>query len=807
MPEPRIDHQRPGDLILRMRRAESGTADELVLQRGDLREEGRFDAAWAPRDVLKCIGGEDLPAESFSYLATTIRKAGTAAHCPHFGSWLLRALESRSPGIHGEILKALNIPELQTRLVIVAGDECASAALPWEMLGTPVDGLAGTLRLQVVRFSHAGEPSPPVKHDPADRFRVLVLVAALEQGGNARKAEADAKATVDHISSALVDLGGCVEFVAAGGVPKLQGADGTATSLLELATIAPSGPPRGDSLAELLAGDGGFHVVHIVGHSNAGRALKDTRGTAIRFPFGSVPIAGDDPNCLRAMLAARTRLCVLECCDVPEATASQLLAAVDHVVAMAAMVKSELGARWCQPFYRHLFEQGEGQPASIGGAVAEARAFLFSFKSGDSFPYQRDIWIAQHHARSLDDELALEPDLYFERQYRRTLAKTCSKLELPFADGIDARDVLAQVYVELRVGADPHRARSLDLFEGHLADDLAAPPDPSATLAGLVRARRYRRLVLRGDPGSGKSTVLQHLALELADERPATLLPIRGSLRDWLRQGIRSVREFVRRDPEFQHAEARFERALAAGNVVLLLDGLDEVRRWTDADELVNRLDTELGSSILVLASRVVGYRRAGTDTAVEVDLQPLSADGRRELFTNWFRTMWATRSTPRASERPRFPGLLAPSFQGPEDATAAVLRVVDANPSLDEITGNPMAVALIARLFADPPANSGELPVRRHRIYAEMMRYLVRGEYRGEGLPKPVCTAVRTLLRHLALWMTKRGDTLIERGQPDDPTEDGDPLDAFLATLRDEPAARAALETLADHDRELTDT
>ena len=192
--------------------------------------------------------------------------------------------------------------------------------------------------------------------------------------------------------------------------------------------------------------------------------------------------------------------------------------------------------------------------------------------------------------------------------YRRVFAASCRQLPLRGVD-VGASDPqgeqkqlnLDHVYVSLNTttriesGEDEQPRKRQPSMEREEARPLGA----------LEAAHANRRLVLTGDPGSGKSTFVNHLGLCLAmhglepkagwldklepwSAQEANLLPVTVILRDFARFAVDEGNErspnrlwsFIRSRLKRQNldfvAEHLHDR-LEAGEVYLLLDGLDEI--------------------------------------------------------------------------------------------------------------------------------------------------------------------------------------------------------------------------------------
>jgi hypothetical protein len=137
-----------------------------------------------------------------------------------------------------------------------------------------------------------------------------------------------------------------------------------------------------------------------------------------------------------------------------------------------------------------------------------------------------------------------------------------------------------------------------------------------------------RQLVVLGDPGCGKSTLVKLITYSFGraastplSRRFGPLVPIPIILRDYQVRLWRSkkdmLRDFIGKLDEDIRNRITVERLLAAlreGRGFLLLDGLDEVGTREDRlhlREIVRPLLGEIGESFAVLTSRIVGYDEA----------------------------------------------------------------------------------------------------------------------------------------------------------------------------------------------------
>ena len=149
-------------------------------------------------------------------------------------------------------------------------------------------------------------------------------------------------------------------------------------------------------------------------------------------------------------------------------------------------------------------------------------------------------------------------------------------------------------------------------------------------------------LVVLGAPGSGRSAMLQHLALILAlgaqsrfDCRPFVPIPISvtGQLVPWERERqpnlAAGLQAFYQKDKELALPSHWFSHILERGDTLLLVDGLDEVaeaQRRAVMTFLEKQLSTYPRARIIATA-RPQGYREVPFKNAWLLELQPFGAE------------------------------------------------------------------------------------------------------------------------------------------------------------------------------------
>ncbi len=279
----------------------------------------------------------------------------------------------------------------------------------------------------------------------------------------------------------------------------------------------------------------------------------------------------------------------------------------------------------------------------------------------------------------------------------------------------------------------------------------------------LELLRTHSGLILLGDPGAGKTTFLKFLALTLATGQGALLglgelLPVLVPLAAYAEVLVGddvSLLEFLA-----QYSRDRgvplpldeiLEPALDKGKVLLLLDGLDEVRNPEHRHLLVERVKDfysfhkEAGNKF-VLTSRIVGYREvrpeaSGLAEATLVDLE----DEEIEVFIE----RWTAALEKAAS------GATAVAEVDAAREREELLAAVRGNPGVRALATNPLLLTILAVM----KRQGVSLPERRVALYQTCVETLLRHWNLARSLSGrsvAVLDEVETLkiLAPLALWM-----------------------------------------------------
>ncbi|MCX5645099.1 MAG: NACHT domain-containing protein [Phycisphaerae bacterium] len=315
-------------------------------------------------------------------------------------------------------------------------------------------------------------------------------------------------------------------------------------------------------------------------------------------------------------------------------------------------------------------------------------------------------------------------------------------------------------HCEDRFGVDAREAR------GDMQRDLT--PDAVVRLA----FEKSRTLLIIGDPGSGKTTLMKYYAMSCLSgdgwrklgfqEAPLPIyLPLRDTPFDPSGRPL-SLGESLAAWPQkhdLDVAPDQFERWLRNRRTLLLLDGLDEIRSLESRRSVCqwikhNGEDPRFKNALFVVTSRWTGYRRLDrvelTCPHLRADVRDFSRPQQDQFLTNWFTAAFLREPRP-AGE---------PPAQWKQDQKQKALwhaqqimnyLDLDKNTSIRDLAAVPLLLQIIAVIWKE----RGIRPRTRLDLYSVVMSYLL--EYRDANRDLDPLFSVEQSLRVLmpaALWM-----------------------------------------------------
>ena len=352
-----------------------------------------------------------------------------------------------------------------------------------------------------------------------------------------------------------------------------------------------------------------------------------------------------------------------------------------------------------------------------------------------------------------DDPAGLR-QAYLNRIYQQTRLLPLSGVDPKAASEKGIQELqLSAVYTALMTQRPEEgieqQGRRLELREAGSAQRLSA----------LAALNREKYLALLGDPGSGKSTFANFVALCLAgealgdrsanldvlraplppeergvdeDKKPkrqpwkhGALLPVCIVLRDLAASGLPdpgkpadggTLWKFIESElgATLQEFASHLKKTLQKEGGLILLDGLDEVpdanQRRLQVKQAVQGFVEDFPRCRFLVTSRTYAYQRQEwkLDGFSEAVLSPFTAEQIERFVDRWYANLAAVRR------------------MDPEDAKgrAVVLKTaIERNPRLAELAARPLLLTLMASLHA---WRGGSLPEKREELYADAVDLLI---------------------------------------------------------------------------------
>ncbi|MGW5334240.1 NACHT domain-containing protein [Streptomyces bauhiniae] len=369
-------------------------------------------------------------------------------------------------------------------------------------------------------------------------------------------------------------------------------------------------------------------------------------------------------------------------------------------------------------------------------------------------------------------------DRDFETRYLAHLAKKHGRLTIYGIDLTNSpgRWPLDAAYLSLE--AVRHDSEPLgSAFGTAPAKPVRVPADEA--LAG------HDRVLLRGVAGSGKTTLVQWLAVSAASGPTGRMAHLAGRV-----PFVLPLRTLTRHGEQLP-SPARFltavgcpldgaqpdgweYRVLASGRGLVLIDGLDEVPE---------RERERARAWLRDLADAFPGNHWLITSRPSAVDEEWLADDGFTELVLS------AMSPSDVASFIHRWHGAASTGVPEEDELLAAyraqLLDAVRTKPDLGRLATNPLMCGLICALHRD---RRGYLPHGRKELYESALSMLLTRRDRERDMAVPELSEEPQLqfLQRLAYWLIRNGRTELDRDRAESIITEGLPAVPAASTLGD---------------------
>ena len=348
----------------------------------------------------------------------------------------------------------------------------------------------------------------------------------------------------------------------------------------------------------------------------------------------------------------------------------------------------------------------------------------------------------------------------FERDYRNWVNQLESKLMI---FGLDATQ----------------QTRSLSLFTAHvplqasrvLRDERRSPDQPRQEIKSADEfICRHRRLCIVGDAGSGKTTILQWLAVQSSEGKFAlreawhddgdvatqhTDLPFLFRLRKFVTSGLPSKDDWIATiasNLKGDVPQGWMREIFEQRRVWLMVDGVDEFPKdkFDKVQVWLNDLLALFPNLRVIITSRpnainTDGWQRWLQDNAFErIELQTLNTDQTQQLVRNWHAAVKHNLKDAAAhADLTRFEQRL--------------LQALTSDVPLQRLATTPLLCAMLCVL--NHKRGDRPLPSAKHEIYAEACDVMIGKRDRERDIPDALKLTLETrkaLLSGLALRMMR---------------------------------------------------
>jgi len=335
------------------------------------------------------------------------------------------------------------------------------------------------------------------------------------------------------------------------------------------------------------------------------------------------------------------------------------------------------------------------------------------------------------------------------KEGNRSLPMRGLDIEASDPDSRQKRMDLAHVYIDLNT--------KTAVAEKREKKEKSSDPEmerETRPLSALEAALQNKWMVLLGDPGSGKTTFINHLTLCLAAHRmephgdwltrlsgwsaeEADLFPIQVTLRDFaqwsytcdLKADPCHLWNFIVTRFEAQNLKSArhpLEQALEKGRAILLLDGLDEI---PDKDRVSFVRNAILSFAIrhpdtrIIVTCRVLSYQDNRLEDFTIFELAPFDEERMHRFIQAWYNELeWL--GTIKRDQTERYK-------KGLEDSLN--------RPDIRELAPNPLLLTVMALVNT----HKGQLPDARAMLYEEAVDILLwrwdqhKAVGEGKSLPR----------------------------------------------------------------------
>ncbi|QIR36890.1 NACHT domain-containing NTPase [Tolypothrix sp. PCC 7910] len=223
-------------------------------------------------------------------------------------------------------------------------------------------------------------------------------------------------------------------------------------------------------------------------------------------------------------------------------------------------------------------------------------------------------------------------------------------------------------------------------------------------IPGIEVVKRHHKLMVLGKPGAGKSTFLKYLAMQCIEGQYLTnRVPLFITLKDFAETPKQpDVLEYIAQKLAFcgvKDASIRVDQLLRQGKVLVLLDGLDEVREEDTKRVLrqIRDISDQFHTNQFVITCRIAA-KEYTFERFTEVEVADFDEEQIAIFSQNWFRLSDQVKSE-------------------------KFIQKLKDNEPIHELATNPLLLTLLCLVFGE----SADFPMNRSELYKEGVDVLLK--------------------------------------------------------------------------------
>lgn len=251
---------------------------------------------------------------------------------------------------------------------------------------------------------------------------------------------------------------------------------------------------------------------------------------------------------------------------------------------------------------------------------------------------------------------------------------------------------------------------------------------------------KNKRTVILGDPGTGKSTLLKRVVLDACDnkkrcesENERMCVPLRiADFSNWLEtieeKQSDSLDDYIiekclTRDCLDKKIVDIYFRLKAVGGILLLLDGMDEVKDFNLKDKIkvkINDFIRQSEDSVFVITSRIVGYDNSlEAEKFLSLKILALDEYAISDYIRKWYNSI-------KLFSNQREDNVF-------EKKAERLIEIIKSDDQFKTLAGNPLLLSILVILHY----HGISLPNNRIKLYESISKTLLETWIENKGLLK----------------------------------------------------------------------